>query len=241
MKVLPQSDDVRVLFDDGLRDCLASVYVRLKENQREGRAGVKMPDIVRRIGYIDEQNRVYIEDYVYSYLNGLRAKADFFPLRAALFGHVIRKENASCYMIYGASCVVEELEYGRNEEQIRKEFFEDYELIGYVNIVKNKQAVPEKGKGYFIFYESNEAMQNYLSFCYERETKTKKKDKMSGNFTYSCQGKKRICVGNLTRQIFTLTGVLILATAVCAVNDYDKMYGFVEMAGEAARMLEVEG
>lgn len=37
MKVLPQSDDVRVLFDDGLRDCLSSVYVRLKENQREGR------------------------------------------------------------------------------------------------------------------------------------------------------------------------------------------------------------
>lgn len=200
-----------------------------------------MPDIVRRIGYIDEQNRVYIEDYVYSYLNGLRAKADFFPLRAALFGHVIRKENVCCYMIYGASCVVEELEYGRNEEQIRKEFFEDYELIGYVNIVKKKQTVPEKGKGYFIFYESNEAMQNYLSFCYEREKKTNKKDKMSGNFTYPCHGKRRVCVGNLTRQIFTLAGVLILATAICAVNDYDKMHGFVEMTGEAARMLEMEG
>lgn len=37
MKVLPRSDDVRALFDDGLRDCLSSVYVRLKENQWEGR------------------------------------------------------------------------------------------------------------------------------------------------------------------------------------------------------------
>lgn len=202
---------------------------------------MKIPDIVRRIGCVDETNRVYIEDYVYSYLNGLQAKTDIFPLRAALFGHVIRKENACFYMIYGASCVVEELEYGRNEEQIRKEFFEDYELIGYVNIIKNKQSVPEPGKGYFVFYESNEAMQNYLSFCYERETKIKKKDKMSGKFTYSCHGKKRICVGNLTRQIFTLVGVIILATAVCAVNDYDKMHGFVEMAGDAAHMLEMEG
>ncbi len=190
-----------------------------------------MPDIVRRIGYIDEQNRVYIEDYVYSYLNGVREKADFIPLRAALFGHVIRKENAYCAMIYGASRVVEELEYGRNEEEIRKEFFEDYELIGYVNIVKNKQAVPEKGKGYFIFYESNEAMQNYLSFCYEREKKAKKKDKLNGDFTYPCQGKRKVCVGNLTRQIFTLAGVLILATAVCAVNDYDKMHVCVVMRG----------
>lgn len=201
---------------------------------------MKIPDIVRRIGCVDETNRVYIEDYAYSYLNGLQTKTDILPLRAALFGHIIRKENTCCYMIYGASCVVEELEYGRNEEQVRKEFFEDYELIGYVNIFKNKQPVPEPGKGYFVFYEANEAMQNYLSFCYEREKKTKKKDRMSEGFMKSCQEKRRACIGEIIRQIVTLACVIILAMAVCAVNDYDKMYGFVEMTGEAARGLEAE-
>lgn len=187
---------------------------------------MKMPDIVRRIGCADEKNCIYIEDYVYSYLNGLREKADVFPLRAALFGHVIQKENLCCYLIYGASCVVEELEYGRNEEQVQKEFFADYELIGYVNITKRKQAVPEVGKGYFVFYESNEAMQNYLSFCYIREKRGKK---------------KRSYTKDMLRQIFTLICVLVLATAVCTVNDYDKMYGFLEMTGKAAYMLEIEG
>ncbi|MDE7248691.1 MAG: hypothetical protein K2N82_02155 [Lachnospiraceae bacterium] len=201
---------------------------------------MKIPDIVRRVGCVDEMNRVYIEDYVYSYLNGLQAKTDFFPLRAALFGHVIRKENTCYYMIYGASCVVEELEYGRNEEQVRKEFFEDYELIGYVNIIKNKQPVPEPGKGYFVFYESNEAMQNYLSFCYEREKKTKKKIGLTEDFIKPCQEKRRACAGEMIRQVVTLACVIILAMAVCAVNDYDKMSGFVEMTGEAARRLEAE-
>ena len=199
-----------------------------------------MPNIVKRIGCVDEINRVYIEDYAYSYLNGLQAKTDILPLRAALFGHIIRKENTCCYMIYGASCVVEELEYGRSEEQVRKEFFEDYELIGYVNIIKNKRPVSEPSKGYFVFYESNEAMQNYLSFCYEREKKTKKKDRMIEGFIKPCQEKRRACAGEMIRQIVALACVIILAMAVCAVNDYDKMYGFVEMTGEAARGLTAE-
>ena len=201
---------------------------------------MKIPDIVRRIGRIDETNRVYIEDYAYSYLNGLQAKTDILPLRAALFGHVIQKENACYYMIYGASSIVEELEYGRNEEQIRKEFFEDYELIGYVNIIKNKRPVPEPGKGYFVFYESNEAMQNYLTFCYEREKKKKKKDGMIEDFMKPCQEKRRAYAGEMIRQVVVLACVIILAIAVCAVNDYDKMSGFVEMTGEAARGLEAE-
>lgn len=201
---------------------------------------MKMPDIVKRIDCVDDKNRVYIEDYVYSYLNGLQAKTDIFPLRVALFGHVIQKENACSYMIYGASCVVEELAYGRNEEQVQKEFFEGCELIGYVNITRNKQPVSENGKGYFVFYESNEAMQNYLSFCYEREKKSKKRDEVIENFTRPCQENKKTCAVERLRQIFTLTLVVILAMAVCAVNDYDKMYGFVEMTEEAVHGMEAE-
>lgn len=205
---------------------------------------MKMPEFVKRIGSVDERNRVYIEDYVYSYLNGLREETDLLPLRAALFGHVVRKENACYYMIYGACCVVEELGYGRNEEQVRKEFFEDYELIGYVNISKGKQAVPGKDKGYFVFYESNEAMQNYLSFCYERKRKkgNKRKEAVTAGFSLDCWQKGKMGqVGDTSGQIFMLVCILVLAMAVCSINNYEKMSGFVEMAGEAVRMLEAEG
>ncbi len=83
-------------------------------------------------------------------------------------------------------------------------------------------------------------MQNYLSFCYEREKKTKKKDIMIENLIKPCQEKRRACAGEMIRQIVAFACVIILAMAVCAVNDYDKMYGFVEMTGEAARGLEAE-
>lgn len=205
---------------------------------------MKMPEFVKWTGSADGKSRVYVEDYVYSYLNGLRAETDILPLRAALFGYVVKKENICCYMIYGACCVVEELEYGRSEEQVRKEYFEDYELIGYVNINKSKPAVPGKDKGYFIFYEPNEAMQNYLSFCYQRKRKkgNGKKEVVTSGFPKNIwQGKGMGHAKDALRQIFMLVCVLVLAMAVCSVNSYDKMRGFVEMTGEAVRMLETEG
>ena len=74
---------------------------------------MKLPEIVKRIGYTDGEERIYVEDYVYSYLNGLREKKELFPIRAALFGHVVQKETIYCYLIYGACCVVEELAWGK--------------------------------------------------------------------------------------------------------------------------------
>ena len=52
---------------------------------------MKLPEIVKRIGYTDGEERIYVEDYVYSYLNGLREKKELFPIRAALYGHVVQK------------------------------------------------------------------------------------------------------------------------------------------------------
>ena len=129
---------------------------------------MKLPTMVKQIGAVDGNEKVYIEDYVYAYLNELKAEKKNLPLRAALFGHVYHKENQTFYLVYGAVSIVDELAYGRSEEQVRKEYFEEYELIGYVNIYGNKQELPGKKDGYYIFYDKNEAMQNYLLFCYRQ-------------------------------------------------------------------------
>ena len=205
---------------------------------------MKKPEFIKWTGHANEQIRVYIEDYVYSYLSGLRSEIDLLPLRAVLFGRVVKKDNVCSYMIYGACCVVEELECGRNEEQVRKDFFEEYELIGYVNICKSGQTFPGKDKGYFIFYESNEGMQNYLSFCYERKKKKESREKglmVPGVPSGIWAGKGLGHAKDALKQIFMFVCVLILAMAVCAVNSYDEMSGFVEMTAEAAYMLETEG
>ena len=33
---------------------------------------MKLPEIVKRIGYTDGEDRIYVEDYEYSYLKGQR-------------------------------------------------------------------------------------------------------------------------------------------------------------------------
>lgn len=206
---------------------------------------MKLPGIVKRIGTIEGECRVYVEDYVYTYLNELRLKKDIIPIRAALFGRVQQKENKCYYFVYGATCVVEELTYGRNESQVREEFFPEYELIGYVNIYGEKQILPDKSKGYFVFYESNEAMQNYLISCYQRENEKEQakfaSDRGSSGAQLRAAGVGKVStIGSVLKKILYSVCIMILTIAVITINDYDKMYGFMETAHRAVAMMETE-
>ena len=204
---------------------------------------MKFPEFVKKIGTVEDECRVYVEDYVYTYLNELRERKDIFPMRAALFGHILKKEGKCFCFVYGAACVVEELENGRDEEQVRKDFFEEYELIGYVNICKDKQLTPEQSKGYYIFYETNEAMQNYLVSCYEKESRKQREKHEEQRVCRRGQQDlpghlNRRFAGEILKKFFYGIGILVLATAVTAINDYEKMYGFMETADCAVSFAE---
>ena len=203
---------------------------------------MQLPTMVKQIGRIKGDERVYLEDYVCTYLNELKREKEVFPLRVALFGHVCRKENRKFYLIFGAASVIDELEYGRNEEQVRKEYFEEYELIGYVNIYGNKQKLPGSKEGYYIFYDKNEAMQNYLIFCYERSRKYEDgktdKDKTTEKLIHLHRKHSFFSVGDLFKRLIYGSCIIILTIALSAINDYNKMYGFVEMAGRAVALVE---
>lgn len=217
---------------------------------------MQLPDMVKQVGRINGKERVYVEDYVYTYLNELKkeksilTKTEFlpekvFPLRIALFGHVFHKEEQNIYLVYGAASVVEELENGKDEEQVRKEFFKEYELIGYVNIYGNKQELPGKREGYYIFYEKNEAMQGYLLACYERKNKSKTR-RLSGKgnrYREFVQPERRKAVFSISETIKKLLYgecIVILALAVTTINDYNKMNGFVEAANRVITLTEKE-
>ena len=132
---------------------------------------MRLPSVVKQMGKVTGESRVYIEDYVYTYLNELKKEKNSLPVRVALYGHAFCRENIHYYLIYGASGVVEEMENGRNQEEIGKQFFVGYSLIGYVNIYE-KQNLPGTEEGCYIFYESNEAMQNYMLSCFKRKKKS---------------------------------------------------------------------
>ncbi len=199
---------------------------------------MQLPTMVKQIGRVDSNERVYIEDYVYAYLNELKAEKSNLPLRAALFGHVYHRENRNFYLVYGAVSVVDELANGRGEEQVRKEYFEEYELIGYVNIYGNKQELPGKKEGYYIFYDKNESMQNYLLFCYKQKNRKRvNKNEISHTGEDDLRffrTASRVSLIDFIKRLIYGGCIIILSIAVTTINDYKKMYGFVEAAGRAA-------
>lgn len=191
-----------------------------------------LPKIVKQMGNIEGESRVYIEDYVYTYLNEIKQKKYGFPVRAALYGHAFSKENKNFYLIYGASCIMEELENGRDQEEIRKKFFDGYSLIGYVNIY-DKQEITETGNGCYIFYEANVPMQNYMLSCYERKSKAAVKDE---NPVKSNAGAD--FYRNLIQKILLGAAAVIAAIAVIAVSNYNGMYDFAMMAASALQEVD---
>lgn len=201
---------------------------------------MQLPTMVKQIGRVDGNERVYIEDYVYAYLNELKAEKKNLPLRAALFGHVYHRENQNFYLVYGAVSIVDELAFGRNEEQVRKEYFGEYELIGYVNIYGNKQELPGKKDGYYIFYDKNEAMQNYLLFCYKQINRKKigrNETSYTGVETLELpRTSSRTSIREIIKRLIYGGCIIILSIAVTTINDYKKMHGFVEAAGRAAEL-----
>ncbi|MDE7286266.1 MAG: hypothetical protein K2N55_05430 [Lachnospiraceae bacterium] len=198
---------------------------------------MQLPTMVKQIGRVSGNERVYIEDYVYAYLNELKAEKANLPLRAALFGHVYHRENQNFYLVYGAVSIVDELARGRGEEQVRKEYFEEYELIGYVNIYGNKQELPGRKEGYYIFYDKNESMQNYLLFCYKQKNKKRAiKDEMDherGDELRFFRTSSHASLIDFIKRLIYGGCIIILSIAVTTINDYKKMYGFVETAGRA--------
>lgn len=206
---------------------------------------MQLPDVVKQIGKANGAERVYVEDYVYTYLNELKKEKEIFPLRVALFGHVYHKEVRNFYLVYGAACVIDELEYGRNEEQVRKEYFENYELIGYVNIYGNGQELPGKKEGYYVFYEKNESMQNYLLSCYERRSRRRigREEEKSGYLKEASAltpKKLNFSIGDTIKKIFYGGCIILLALAVTTINEYSKMQGFVEAADRVIALGETE-
>ena len=204
-----------------------------------------LPNIVKQIGKTDGEEKVYVEDYVYTYLNELKKEKEIFPVRVALFGNIYRKGKKKFYLVYGASCVIDELECGRDEEQVRKEYFQEHELIGYVNIYGKNHELPGNKEGYYVFYEKNEAMQNYLLLCYQRKEKGRSvretvRQDASGDMHLLMPKRWTVLVGDTIRKIFYGGCIIILAAAVTAVNDYGKINGFVEAADRVMAMAETD-
>lgn len=106
-----------------------------------------------QVGEIDEKTILYFEDYAYTFLKKNEEKSIFY-----LYGEVKKEEEKKKIYIYGIA---------HNIKQ-EKDYFNAYSLVGTLKIKEEKfywsdtKKIEEEVKGYYIFYATNQAMQEFL-------------------------------------------------------------------------------
>ena len=137
-----------------------------------------LPKNVTQIGETNRSCKIYVEDYVISYIKQLNGHALDKELAVALYG--VRKEEAGItyLFLYGAG----KLNFLQREtrhlsqavlqeaEKTRKKYFGEYEFLGY-RLLNGEMVegfhVYEQGvcryiEGYAQFYEKNDSMLAYM-------------------------------------------------------------------------------
>lgn len=221
---------------------------------------MKVPEIVKRIGKIDGKRKIYIEDYVLSYLERFKIEETEGNERIVLYGKRERNSCEETYIIYGA----EKRNMRGNSE--KESFFSEYEEIGCLNtdMWKHTDGMCEgilvgdgNGgqpiEGYYIFYEKEPIMGKYLGLAYENEIKrvpyarqSEKKEEEARNASSQAElvalSQTEVLpespVYDIIRAVVICIFIIICAMAITTVNNFEKMEEFKEAAVEMNEALE---
>lgn len=139
---------------------------------------MELPKNVTQIGEVNKDCKVYVEDYVVSYMKQLNQSAQDKGATVALYGKRQLENGISYFFLYGA-CKIEQLSREvrhlsqaqlQEIERLRKKYFPELEFAGYrilngemidgVHICE--QEICRYIGGYARFYEKNDAMLAYM-------------------------------------------------------------------------------
>ena len=140
---------------------------------------MELPKHTTQVGTIAANKKMYLEDYCISYMKQLTEEFPEDRKQIALYGTVEKEKSVEYTFVYGAALLgkgrgrTDSLTNSQKDEaeSIRKEFFSDYQLVGIVistdavneNIFwlgNGNKSIPMDG--YYIFYDTNEAMLNFM-------------------------------------------------------------------------------
>ncbi len=139
---------------------------------------MELPRNITQIGESDSGCKIYVEDYVVSYIKQLNHLAQNKEMAVALYG--VRKEEAgvSYLFFYGAAKLdflqreTKHLSQAQQQEieRLRKHYFSEYEFLGYRllngEMVEGfhvcEQEICRYITGYAQFYEKNDSMLAYM-------------------------------------------------------------------------------
>lgn len=139
---------------------------------------MELPKNITQIGEVNQGCKIYVEDYVISYIKQLNGHALDKSLAVGMYG--VRKEEAGItYLFFYGACKLNFLQREtrhlsqavlQEAEKARKKYFAEYEFLGYRmlngEMVEGFQ-VYEQGvcryiAGYAQFYEKNDCMLQFM-------------------------------------------------------------------------------
>ncbi len=272
------------------------IEIVYKENTKETGQGrkINLPRNVRQIGEPEAGRKIYIEDYVVTYLKKM-AKEEALSSRAAiLLGNSEWAEGIPYLFIRSAAAVKNAADFGEGipftDEawaeiyETIKEYFAEQDILGWflsvpgyptdldAGLLKTHinyfggvdkvlmAANPEDGeedffayengrltrqRGYYIFYERNEAMQRYMvdtGSGESVETREGFEDRAARSFRTLVQekkdlsGQKKVMTFLYTASTFLVMVVLVIG--ITLINNYEKMEGLELTLSEISRSLD---
>lgn len=253
------------------------IYSDETKSQEQANTPVKLPKNVRQIGAGGENKKIYVEDYVMTYIGKLWEKPPEESIIGVLLGKVKQSEGNTYIFTSGAIRVDSAVQTGKSilfsddtwtdiYETIKK-YFNELEIVGWF-LARNDSAfeideglykthidnfagmdklllladVEEKeaefflydnGKlvkqgGYYVYYEKNEAMQEYMVEQKQgKSTEEQVDDRVTGNYRAIINEKKEISSQHkLVAALYsacTFLVIVVLAIGVTMMNNYDKM------------------
>lgn len=193
-----------------------------------------------QVGFIDEYYRLYLEDYVYTYIKQIEDTDDLEKKKIYLFGKREFRQDEILLYVYGAA------DNRKGVLTVHHEFFRDYEILGSLSFDDNEKVLAlQNGNvipihGFFVFYEQNPSMQTFLISIYQERMKQKEQEKQEKQQLEQrlkqYEQKEKENAAYFTKSIIVkvaLSGlygfaILICIVAITTINRYDKLVGFKE-------------
>lgn len=139
---------------------------------------MELPKNITQIGEVSKDCKIYVEDYVISYMKQLNQAAQDKEMAVALYGRRQTEDGISYHFLYGA-CKLDFLQREVRHlsqaqqmeiEKLRKKYFPDLEFMGYrvlngemiEGLHLCEQEICRYIGGYARFYEKNDGMLAYM-------------------------------------------------------------------------------
>lgn len=139
---------------------------------------MELPKNITQVGETDRNCKIYVEDYVVSYMRQMNKFAEEKEISIALYGKMSVEQQVTYCFVYGACMVqsiareVRHLSQAQNQEieRMRKKYFPEQDFLGYQilngDMIEGFRIYDQNGcryvKGYACFFEKNDTMLAYM-------------------------------------------------------------------------------